>query len=274
LSYELIDSGGGEKLERIGPFTIIRPSLISHYKPTNHPLWKEWDAKYTKNNTGSGSWEFRKKIPEKFTIDYSNLKVLVKLTPFGHLGFFPEQKRNWDRIRNYKTSKPLRVLNLFAYSGLGTLSCLQAGWEVCHVDASQGMVDWARENSKLNQLDHLPCRWIVDDVRKFLKRELNRESYYDGFFMDPPTFGRGKKGEIWKIEEDIGELIQLLALLTKRHPKIAGMTNHSQGFSPMNMKRMLEGEMKLGKNIILEEMTVPETTGKELPAGFGIYCEE
>ncbi|MCC6274906.1 MAG: class I SAM-dependent methyltransferase, partial [Leptospiraceae bacterium] len=208
-TYTLIDSGDLAKLEIVGKYKIIRPSLFSVYKKTNKDLWKNPDAVFAKTEKG-GEWKFFSRIPESFSIEICGLTAKIKFTPFGHLGIFPEQGENWNLIRKISEKKKnLEVLNLFAYSGLSTLACLDSNYSVCHVDASKGMVDWAKENAKLSGLSEKKVRWIVDDVLKFLKREIKRGKKYQGFVLDPPTFGRGSKGEVWKIEDDLVPLLEL-----------------------------------------------------------------
>ncbi|MCE9501805.1 MAG: class I SAM-dependent methyltransferase, partial [Leptospira sp.] len=219
--YILIDSGQEEKLEQLGSYKIIRPSNLSVYKRSSPEKWKDADAVYIKSDRGGGEWKFRKKIPESFQIDLDKVRVKAKLTPFGHIGFFPEQSENWNLIREIGKSKKkeIETLNLFAYSGISTIAALQSGFPVCHVDASKGMVDWARENADLSGVAGMKVRWIVDDVSKFLRRELKRNKKYQGFIMDPPSFGRGSKGELWKIEEDLIPLFDLCMQLCDYSPE-------------------------------------------------------
>lgn len=270
--YGLFDSGNKLKLEQLGEYRLIRSSPLSDYPVSKPKLWEDWDAKYTKNDRGSGEWSYRKKIPANFTIKYAGIHFLCKLTPFGHIGLFPEQKFNWDRIRDAKLSIPgskaeWEVLNLFAYSGGSTLACLQAGMKVCHLDASKGMVEWARENAKLNQLDKKPVRWIVEDVTKFLKREINRGKKYNGFILDPPTFGRGSKGEVFKIEEDLGSLLDQLMILCDYKPKFIILTCHSQGYSSLSLEKMIATRIQNEGNFESSELWLDESHGGKYPAG-------
>ncbi|GBF49792.1 SAM dependent methyltransferase [Leptospira ryugenii] len=267
--YQLLDSGEFHKLEIIGDYKIIRSSPSSAYKKHSPDKWKDAWATYHKNDSGSGHWTFQKKIPESFQISFSNLQFKVKLTPFGHIGLFPEQKKNWERIRSIgEKTKGLEVLNLFAYSGGSTLACLDAGMSVCHVDASKGMVDWARENAALSKLDGRPVRWIVDDVLKFIRREIKRNKKYQGFILDPPSFGRGSKGEVWKIEDDLPELLDALMDLSDNSPTFVILSCHSQGYSPLTLERMLSSRIKHPGHYETDELYIPEASGKKYPAGF------
>lgn len=273
ITYRLLDSGDNSKLEIIGDYTIIRPSSGSFYSKTTPKLWEDADAVYIKNDTGSGSWKFNTNIPEELRVQYEGMKFIIKLTPFGHLGIFPEQSVNWRLIREIgKIDDSLEVMNLFAYSGLSTVACLQAGMSVCHLDSSKGMVDWARENCKLNQLENKPVRWIVEDVFKFVKREIKRGKKYNGFILDPPSFGRGSKGEVWKIEKDLPELIDLLMELCDYMPDFVILSCHSTGFSPLTLERILQSkiESKSGRYFSKELFTLEEN-GNHLPGGFCAY---
>lgn len=271
-TYKLIDSGDYEKLEIVGDYKIIRPALSSPYKKSNLKLWNNIDAHYTKNDRGSGEWEFGKKFPESFTIELAGFKIKIKLTPFGHIGIFPEQEFNWNLIGEMgKLKNDFEVLNLFAYSGLSTLSAMKAGFEVCHVDASQGMVNWARENAEISGLADRKVRWIVDDVGKFIKRELKRKRPYKGFILDPPTFGRGAKGEVWKIEEDLIPLLESLLELCDYKPEFVILSCHSTGFSPITLKRILESMIQNKGTYYSKELFIPEESGNVLPGGFCGY---
>ena len=257
-TYTLLDSGDLTKLEMVGGYKIIRPSLLSVYKKTNESLWENPDAIFYKNENG-GRWKFFTDIPDSFSITVSNLTVKIKFTPFGHLGLFPEQEQNWNFIRKISQKKKnLEVLNLFAYSGLSTLACLESGFSVCHVDASKGMVDWAKENSQLSSLSEKKVRWIVDDVSKFLKREIRRGKKYEGFILDPPTFGRGSKGEVWKIENDLIPLLDLCMELCQSRPEFVILSCHTNGFSPKNLERILESMILSKGSYAFSELLISE----------------
>ena len=201
--YELIDTSDGERLERWGDIILIRPDpqIIWSTKKEN-PLWSSAHARYHRSNKGGGFWEQYKKVPDRWTINYDKLVFNIKPMGFKHTGVFPEQAVNWDfaaeKIRN--ENRPLKVLNLFGYTGCATLACLSAGASVCHVDASKGMVQWAKENAQSSSLADKPVRWLVDDCVKFVQREIRRGNKYDGIIMDPPSYGRGPGGDVWKLE--------------------------------------------------------------------------
>lgn len=275
-TYQILDSGNQSKLEIVGGHRLIRASPLSDYPSTDPKLWENWDAKYEKNDRGSGSWKYKTKIPETFPIEYSDLRFQCKLTPFGHIGLFPEQFTNWDRIRDLGKKFPNQVkdwevLNLFAYSGGSSLACLQAGMKVCHLDSSKGMVDWARDNARLNGLEDRPVRWIVEDVMKFIGREIRRKKIYQGFILDPPTFGRGSKGEVWKIEQDLGNLLDSLMELCGNQPKFVILTCHSQGYSSLALEKMLSTRIRQSGRYESSELFLPESTGGKYPGGSCCY---
>jgi 23S rRNA (cytosine1962-C5)-methyltransferase len=270
--YKLIDSGDYEKLEIIGGFKLIRPALGSPYKKTNPKLWEKPDAHYTKNDTGSGQWKFFRKIPESFSIELGNLSAKIKLTPFGHIGIFPEQESNWDLLQKMgEIQNNFEVLNLFAYSGMSTLAALNGDYSVCHVDSSKGMIAWARENATLSGLADKKVRWIEDDVLKFLKREVKRNHPYKGFILDPPTYGRGAKGEIWKIEDDLIPLIEEMMKLCENKPEFVILSCHSTGFSPLTLTRILQSYIKSEGSYFSKELFIKEDAGGKLPGGFCAY---
>ncbi len=272
MNYKVLDSGDFEKLEQIGEFKIIRPSLSSAYKKTNPEIWRDISAHYTKNEKGSGSWRYIKNIPESFEVNFGDLSAKLKFTPFGHIGIFPEQEKNWNLISKFGSIKnDFEVINLFAYSGMSTLAALNSGYSICHVDSSKGMISWAKENATLSGLIENKVRWIEDDVLKFLKREVKREKKYKGFILDPPTFGRGSKGEIWKIENDLIPLLEELMLLCNSAPEFVILSCHSSGFSPMTLSRILESMIKIEGKHFYKELFINEKTGKKLPSGFCAY---
>lgn len=270
-SYRLLDSGDFQKLEIIGGYKLIRPSLNSPYKKSNPELWNKPDGEYIKNDRGSGEWNFYKRIPESFIIELDELKFKSKLTPFGHVGFFPEQRHNWNLISNLKCENNFEVLNLFAYSGISTLACLKKGFPVCHVDSSKGMVEWARENSELSGLLGKKVRWIVDDVLKFLKREIKRGRKYGGFILDPPTFGRGANGEVWKIEEHLIPLLEMMLNLCDFKPEFIMLSCHSTGFSSLILERILKSFIKENGKFSSKELSILEESGNLLSGGFCSY---
>lgn len=268
-TYTLIDSGDLRKLEQVGPYRLIRYAPSAAYKPSRPELWEQADAIYHKNDKGGGEWEFRKPVAEKFAIELAPFEVQVKLTPFGHLGIFPEQRSNWDLILSMPERGEERcdVLNLFAYSGLSSLACLYRGFGVCHVDSSKGMVDWASENVRLSDLADRPIRYIVDDVLKFVQREVKRGKRYQGFILDPPTFGRGAKGEVWKLEDEISRLMELLMQLCDGAPDFMIFSCHTQGFGPLNLERILRGYIRRPGEFACRELSIPEATGNLYPSG-------
>lgn len=268
--YKLIDSGDFKKLEIIDGFKIIRPSLNSPYSKTKPQLWERADAVYTKNDKGSGEWEFFKKIPDTLLLDMgTQISAKIKFTPFGHLGLFPEQRINWEKLLHIGNQIPgLELMNLFAYSGLSTLFALRSGMSVCHVDASKGMVEWARENAELSGLKDKPVRWIVEDVLKFIKREIKRGKKYNGFVLDPPSFGRGAKGEVWKIEDGLLPLLEMLMELCHGKPEFVFLSCHTSGYSPLVLERILQSLIKREGEYEKGELFIPEETGRNLSGGF------
>lgn len=267
-TYTLIDSGGLRKLEQVGPYRLVRYAPSAAYRPARPDLWEKADAIYHKNDKGGGEWEFRRPVAEKFAIEIAPFEVQIKLTPFGHIGIFPEQRANWDLILGLpETGTPCEVLNLFAYSGLSSLACLQRGFAVCHVDSSKGMVEWASENVRLSRLADRPIRYIVDDVLKFVQREVKRGKRYQGFVLDPPTFGRGAKGEVWKLEDEVSRLMDLLMQLCDGKPQFMIFSCHTQGFGPLNLERILRGHITAPGTFASRELTIPEATGACYPSG-------
>lgn len=242
--YALLDSGGFQKLERFGPVVLSRPCAQAVWHPTlpKHE-WQQATATFFRD--GGNQWRGRDRLPESWAINVDGTRFQLSSTDFGHLGIFPEQRDQWRRIREvctaYQTQhhRAPRVLNLFAYSGGSTLAAAHAGAEVCHVDASKGMVEWARQNAALNQLQDRPVRWIVDDVSKFLERELRRERRYDLIILDPPSYGRGAKGEVFKIENDLPKLLALLAKLTSDDPLGVLLSCHTPELTPISLHHLL-----------------------------------
>ena len=218
--YELIDCGGGEKLERWGKYTLVRPDPQAIWNtPRENRLWRRPDARYARSSTGGGQWE-KKDVPERWQISYGDLTFNIKPMNFKHTGLFPEQAANWDFAREQikKAGRPVSVLNLFAYTGGATVACAAAGASVCHVDAAKGMVAWARENAKSSGVEDRPIRWIIDDCGKFVEREIRRGRRYDAVIMDPPSYGRGPSGEIWKLEENLYPFVELVAQVLSDEP--------------------------------------------------------
>ncbi len=269
--YELIDSGNEEKLERYGKYVLRRPDPQALWKknlPEN--VWKDADAIFVRNNDRVG-WKKNKEIQNEWQITFDNLKFNIKPTAFKHTGVFPEQSSNWSWIiEKIKESKrPLKILNLFGYTGGATLAALFAGAEVTHVDGSKTSITWAKENAELSGLAKMPVRWIIDDARKFVMREIKRGVKYDGIIMDPPSFGRGGKGEIWKIETDFIRLLDECSKILSDQPLFFLINGYAAGYSSTAyynaLKPMVE---KYGGEIEMGELTIEESKGKRLlPCG-------
>lgn len=271
IGYRLLDSGNENKLERVGPYLLLRPSPQSVWSQS-HPgeKWNSADAVYIRSSTGGGNWDFKHRLPDKWEIEYEGLRFFIKPTGFGHLGLFPEQAENWkwikDKIR--EAERPVNVLNMFAYTGGSSLAAASAGATVCHVDAAKGVVDWARENAALSGLNDRPIRWIVDDVTKFIEKEVRRGKTYDAVILDPPSFGRGAKGEVWKIEEDLPKLLDMCRQILSDNPVFILLSCHSPGFTPLVLQNLLAEMMKDKAGVLSSgEMVIPEETGKLLPSG-------
>lgn len=271
--YELIDTSSGEKLERWGDKILIRPDpqIIWNTNKTN-PLWKKADARYHRSSSGGGRWEVFKSLPQVWKVAYGDIVFGVKPMSFKHTGIFPEQATNWDFVRQIikNSGRKLNVLNLFAYTGGATLACMQAGAKVCHVDASKGMVQWAKENSQLSGIADRPVRWIVDDCIKFVQREIRRGNKYDGIIMDPPSYGRGPNGEVWKLEEQLFPLVELCASVMSENPEFFILNSYTTGLSPAVMKYLLGViiQKKFGGNVSADEIGLKVThTGLVLPCG-------
>lgn len=233
--YALLDSGDGLKLERFGPHTLIRPAAQAIWRPAHPNLWKTATARFDRED--GLKWSGREHLPESWEIETAGIRFKLSSTDFGHLGIFPEQRSHWqwvqDVLRTGNARKPVDddVLNLFAYSGGATLAAAQTGARVCHLDASRGMVDWARDNARLNGLQDAPIRWIVDDVLGFMRREARRNRRYAGIILDPPSFGRGRKGELFKIQKHLPELLDLCRRLLSPSPRFLLLTCHTNEYT-------------------------------------------
>ncbi len=258
MTYQLLDSGDGQKLEKFGDYTLLRPC--------SQAVWRmqqslEADAIFTREER----WVFHKKLPKSWDVLHGGVAFKITPTDFGHLGLFPEHADLWQWMRPL-IKKGSRILNLFAYSGGVTLAAAQEGAEVCHLDASKGMIDWAKENASLNRLGKAPIRWIVDDALKFLKREKKRQSFYDGIILDPPTFGRGSQGEVFKIERDIMPLLELCAELLTQTPLFVIFSCHTPGFTPLAMRHLLGQTMPRG-HLEVGEMALYSPNVLSIPSG-------
>ncbi len=271
--YELLDCSSGERLERWGNVTLIRPDPQVIWKtPKKHPAWRRADAVYHRSSSGGGNWEIKNKIPSFWSIGYGDLNFNVKTMGFKHTGIFPEQAVNWDYtaklIKN--AGRPVKVLNLFAYTGGATVACLKAGAEVVHVDASKGMVQWAKENAVSSGVADRKVRWIVDDCVKFVQREIRRGNKYDIIIMDPPSYGRGPGGEIWKLEYEVYSFVELCSQVLSDNPIMVLINSYTTGLSPAVMQYILGAliKPKFGGVAESDEIGLPVTqTGMVLPCG-------
>ena len=271
--YELLDCSDGERLERWGDVILIRPDPQVIWKtPKKHPMWKKANARYLRSSTGGGHWEILRKTPDAWRIDYKELGLNVKTMGFKHTGIFPEQAVNWDYtaelIRN--AGRPVKVLNLFSYTGGATVACLKAGAQVVHVDASRGMVNWAKENAAASHVADRPVRWIVDDCIKFVQREIRRGNKYDIIIMDPPSYGRGPGGEVWKLEDEVYSFVELCTKVLSDDPLMVLINSYTTGLSPAVMQYILGALVvpKFGGEVTGSEIGLPVTrTGMVLPCG-------
>lgn len=275
--YELLDASDGERLERWGKYILVRPDPQIIWKNAKrHPLWERADGIYRRSQNGGGGW-VKQKTPESWNISYKDLGFQLKPMGFKHTGLFPEQAANWDWfsdiIRREKTKnagREIRVLNLFAYTGGATMAAAEAGAQVVHVDASKGMVAMAKENASLSGLSDAPIRYIVDDCKKFVEREIRRGNKYDGIIMDPPSYGRGPSGEVWKLEDSIDEFITLASKLLSDKPLFFLVNSYTTGLSPLTMSYILELKVKSVYGGVIEsgELGLRVTqTGAYLPCG-------
>ncbi len=271
--YRIIDTSDGEKLESWGGRLLVRPDPQIIWKtPRKSPLWQKADAVYHRSAKGGGEWEYRKRLPESWEISLGQLRFVIRPTGFKHTGLFPEQAVNWqlmaDMIRG--AGRPIKVLNLFAYTGGATLACAAAGAQVSHVDASKGMVQWARDNAAASGLSDRPIRWLVDDCEKFVRREIRRGSLYDAVVMDPPSYGRGPNGEVWKLEDSIYELVKTCSDVLSDKPLFFLLNSYTTGLSPSVMAYILSEVLtpRLGGRVSADEIGLPvETAAMPLPCG-------
>lgn len=270
--YEVLDTSSGEKLERWGDYLLVRPDpQVIWNTPRKNPGWKKKNGHYHRSSKGGGEWEFFN-LPEEWSIHYRELTFRLKPFSFKHTGLFPEQATNWDWFGNLirNAGRPVKVLNLFAYTGGATLACAQAGASVCHVDASKGMVAWARENAAASGLSDRPIRWLVDDCIKFVQREQRRGNRYDGIIMDPPSYGRGPGGEVWKLEEQLFSLVELCRSILSPDAKFFLLNSYTTGLSPSVMEYLLGVLLQkpMGGRVASDEIGLPVTsTGQVLPCG-------
>ena len=270
--FEVLDTGDGEKLERWGDVILRRPDPQTIWPKADPALWRQAQAWYHRSDKGGGEWEFFSRLPEKWVITHEALRFYVRPTGFKHTGLFPEQAANWvwmaEKLRQ-SGRKDLRVLNLFGYTGGATLACAQAGAHVTHVDAAKGMVQWAKENRELSQLPETSCRWIVEDALRFVQREIRRGNSYDGILMDPPSYGRGPSGEVWKLENELYGLIDTCAQVLSPEPLFFLVNSYTTGFQASALSNIIEKCVvsRFGGQVDSQELCLPVSTGGVLPCG-------
>ena len=278
--YELIDCSDGERLERWNNIILIRPDPQVIWKtPKNNPLWKKADAVYHRSKSGGGAWEVKTKLPPYWSIDYKDLTFNIKTMGFKHTGIFPEQAVNWDEIRTLirEAGRPVKVLNLFAYTGGATVACLKEGASVVHVDAAKGMVAWAKENAAASAVSDKSVRWIVDDCIKFVQREIRRGNRYDIIIMDPPSYGRGPGGEVWKLEDEVYNFMELCSRLLYSGSIAVLINSYTTGLSPSVMQYILGSVVvpRFGGKVSSSEIGLPVTQSKMiLPCGASAFWKK
>ncbi|MCQ2446985.1 MAG: class I SAM-dependent methyltransferase [Clostridia bacterium] len=274
--YELLDSGDGMRLERWGKYVLSRPDPVALWEPASPALWGKADAVYHRSASGGGKWDISS-LPEKWVINYKDIRLIVKPMGFKHTGVFPEQAANWDWAADLIRSagRPIRVLNLFSYTGGATVSAAAAGAEVCHVDAAKRIIAQAKENAEVSGLGDAKIRWIVDDCRKFIEREIRRGKTYDAIIMDPPSYGRGASGEVWKLEEDLYPFLLLAKKLLSDKPLFVLVNSYTAGLSPAAGYYAVGEAFKEYKPTVLsDEVGLPCTsTKKVLPCGIAVRTQ-
>ena len=270
--FEVLDTGDGEKLERWGDVILRRPDPQTIWPKADPALWRQAQAWYHRSDKGGGEWEFFSRLPEKWVIAHEALRFYVRPTGFKHTGLFPEQAANWvwmaEKLRE-SGRREMRVLNLFGYTGGATLACAQAGAHVTHVDAAKGMVQWAKENRELSHLPETSCRWIVEDALRFVQREIRRGNSYDGILMDPPSYGRGPSGEVWKLENELFGLIDTCAQALSPEPLFFLVNSYTTGFQASVLSNIIEKCVvsRFGGQVDSQELCLPVSTGGVLPCG-------
>jgi 23S rRNA (cytosine1962-C5)-methyltransferase len=271
--YELLDFGGGRKLERFGEFLLDRPSAAAERSVRQSPgRWRSAHAKYRRTKGDSGIWQSDISLPDTWLVAHEPARLELRLTEFGQVGVFPEQAGNWDWIERIvrRASRELSILNLFAYTGGSTLAAAVAGARVVHIDAARSVVRWARRNADISGLAEAPVRWIAEDARKFVERELRRGKHYDGVILDPPSYGHGPQGEAWKLSEHLMPLLKLCGQLTRNHLELFLLTCHSPGFGPAELQASLAdavfGHCRAG--VKAKPLRLTTTDGRHLPSGF------
>ena len=276
-TYRLLDSGDGRKLEQFGDCILARPCAQAIWRPQHPELWNRADAVFDRKE--GNHWQGRGNLPKRWVINAAGIRFQLSGTDFGHLGIFPEQRAQWRWIQKTiqsaasRYARPIEVLNLFAYSGGSTLAAALAGASVCHLDASRGMVQWARENAALNELAAHPIRWITDDAHKFLARELRRGRHYDAIILDPPTFGRGQNGEMYKIEADLPDTLEFCRKLLSDHPLFILLSAHTPGYTPIVLGNILaQATNTLKGRIETGEMLLDDGTGRAFALPSGVFA--
>ena len=271
LDYEVIDTGDGEKLERWKDVILRRPDPQAIWPKQDVALWEKFDGWYHRSARGGGEWEFRRKLPERWTVDYRDLKFYVRPTGFKHTGLFPEQAVNWDWMADLikNAGRSIKVLNLFGYTGGATIACAMAGAKVTHVDAAKGMVQWAGENRDLSRCDETRTRWIIEDAGKFVAREMRRGNTYDGILMDPPSYGRGPGGEVWKLENELFGLVSACEKVLSENALFMLINSYTTGLQPAVLNNMLAMTVAKtrGGSVVADEIVLPVTAGGVLPCG-------
>ena len=269
--YEVLDTGDGEKLERWKGIVLRRPDPQAIWPKQDGKIWETADAVYHRSARGGGEWAFNKKLPERWTVAYRDLKFYVRPTGFKHTGLFPEQAVNWDWMANLieRAGRPVKVLNLFGYTGGATVACARAGAHVTHVDAANGMVKWAGENRALSGIGEGDVRWIVEDAGKFVAREARRGNVYDGILMDPPSYGRGPGGEVWKLEDELYPLVKSCAEILSSRALFMLVNSYTTGLQPAVLSNMLMMAVQKARGgfVSADEIVLPVTAGGVLPCG-------
>lgn len=279
--YQLVDFGEGRRLERFGNLLLDRPApAVEGLAKSDRQLWNTATARFERGDGDAGRWQSSHELPEKWHVGHGSLTLELKLTQLGQVGLFPEQAENWDWIgqqasRKRESDAPLRVLNLFAYTGGSTLAAACAGAEVTHVDAARNIVAWARHNAELSGLASAPIHWIVEDAAKFVKREIRRGNRYDAVILDPPSYGHGARGEVWRLANDLPHLLELCGELTAGRRQFILMTCHTPDFGPSRLRRMMVealGPAEPG-HLAAHELTIEAANGREFPCGVAVRLE-
>ena len=274
--YEILDMANGEKLEKWKDVILVRPDPQIIWKSKSFPeRWKNANARYIRSSTGGGNWDFNKKVPANWQVKYKELIFNIKPMGFKHTGLFPEQAVNWDWMINkiQHANRDIKVLNLFAYTGGATVACSYAGASVCHVDSSKGMVTWAKENITSSGLQNNPVRYIIDDVVKFVSREIRRGNKYDAIIMDPPSYGRGTNGEVWKFEENISDLVELCTKVLSDRPLFFLINSYTTGISSTVLENILRLNIKAKGKLSSGELGLPmKDSNLVLPCGIFSSC--